>query len=178
MILSSRWFLSEKISAIQVLSIFLSLIGVVLIVRPGADLFTPAALFPFASSIFIAGYHMLTRKVMATDSAAASTFLVSTGSLLLLTIPLPFFWTALPEIVWFTVLFQAVFAMTGHLLMTHAYRFASAAVLAPFTYFQIIFSAVVGWMAFGHVPDLLSSVGIALVTAGGLIFVHRLRRGT
>lgn len=175
-VLLSRWFLSEKISPIQLVLIFTSLAGVLLIVRPGTALFAPAALLPFISSIFIAIYQMLTRKVMATDSAAASTFLVSVGSLLILTVPLPFFWNTLPLIVWVVVFVQAIFAMTGHLMMTHAYRYASAAVLAPFTYFQIVFSAVVGWLVFNHVPDLLSSIGIGLVTAGGLIFVHRLRR--
>lgn len=175
-VLLSRWFLSEKISVLQLVLIFTSLTGVLLIVRPGTELFKLAAVLPLVSAIFIAIYQMLTRKVLATDSAAASTFLVSLGSFLILTVPLPFFWNTLPPIVWVVIFVQATFAMTGHLMMTHAYRFASAAVLAPFTYFQIVFSAIVGWLVFNHVPDLLSSIGIGLVTGGGLLFVHRLRR--
>lgn len=175
-VLFSRWLLSERIAAIQLASIFISLSGVVMIVRPGAEMFTPAALLPFASAIFIAGYQMLTRKVMATDNAAASMFLASLGSCLVLAIPLPFFWVTLPPSVWAIVFVQAIFALVGHLMMTNAYRYASAAVLAPFTYFQIVFSGIVGFVAFDHLPDLWSGIGIGLVTVGGFIFVVRLRR--
>lgn len=177
-VLLSRVFLSERIKAIQVGSIFLSLFGVMLIVRPGAEMFTPAALLPLVSALFIAGYQMLTRKVMATDNAAASMFLASLGSFLILTIPLPFIWTSLPMMVWVIVFVQAIFALVGHLMMANAYRFASAAVLAPFTYFQIVFSAIVGFLVFEHLPDLWSGIGIFMVTIGGLVFVLRLRRSS
>ncbi len=175
-VLVSRWLLSERIVGIQIVSIVMSLAGVLLIVRPGAELFTPAAMLPFASACFIAGYQMLTRKVMGVDNAAASMFLVSLGACAVLSVALPFFWVTLPLNVWLIVLVQSVFALVGHLMMANAYRFASAAVLAPFTYVQIVFSAIVGFVAFGHVPDLWSAIGIGLVTVGGLIFVARLRR--
>ncbi len=177
-VLLSRALLSERIKIIQIVSICISLTGVMLIVRPGAEMFTPAALLPFVSAMFIAGYQMLTRKVMATDNAAASMFIASLGSFLIMTIPLPFFWTSLPLAVWVTVFVQAIFALIGHLMMANAYRFASAAVLAPFTYFQIVFSALVGFLVFKHVPDLWSGIGILMVTAGGLIFVIRLRHAS
>lgn len=175
-VLLSRWLLTERIAAIQLASIVISLAGVLLIVRPGAEMFTPAALLPLLSALFIAGYQMLTRKVMATDNAAASMFLVSLGSCLVLAVPLPFFWTTLPLSVWAIVFIQAIFALVGHLMMANAYRYASAAVLAPFTYFQIVFSAIVGFLAFEHLPDLWSGIGIGLVAVGGLIFMVRLRR--
>ena len=44
-------------------------------------------------------------------------------------------------------------AMLGHLLLTNAFRFASAATLAPFTYSQIVFAGAVGYLAFDHAPD-------------------------
>ncbi|HEY7804794.1 MAG TPA: DMT family transporter [Orrella sp.] len=175
-LLLSRWLLSERITTLQVSSIVMSLVGVLMIVRPGTALFAPAALLPLCSALFIAGYQMLTRKVMATDHAAASMFLVSLGACLLLTLALPFFWTMLPLVVWVTVFVQGIFALVGHLLMANAYRFASAAVLAPFTYFQIVFSAIVGFFAFSHVPNWWAGIGIGLVTAGGLMFVVRLRQ--
>ncbi|OYW95890.1 MAG: EamA family transporter, partial [Pseudomonadales bacterium 32-61-5] len=59
-------------------------------------------------------------------------------------------------------------AMTGHLLLTHAFRFASAAMLAPFTYAQIIFAGVVGLLLFGHAPDFGAMLGMAVIIASGL----------
>jgi drug/metabolite transporter (DMT)-like permease len=174
--LLSNVFLGETISRFQWLSIALSVIGVMFIVRPGADIFDLAATLPLLSAVFIALYQMLTRKVMATDHAGASNFITSLMCVAILGVFQPFFWVTLPWTVWLIIAIQAVFAMVGHLFMTHSYRFASAAVLAPFTYFQIVFSALIGLMAFGHMPDGLSALGIALVTLGGLVLVLRLRQ--
>ena len=63
-------------------------------------------------------------------------------------------------------------AMSGHLLLTNAFRFASAAALAPFTYSQIIFAGVVGLVAFGHTPDLGAIVGMAIIIASGLVMAY------
>jgi drug/metabolite transporter (DMT)-like permease len=171
----SNVFLGERISSFQWLSIVLSIAGVVLIVRPGAEVFSLAALLPLLSAVSMALYQMLTRKVMATDHAGSSNFITSLLCVIILGVAQPFFWMTLPWVVWGIVIVQALFAMVGHLFMTHSYRFASAAVLAPFTYFQIVFSALVGVFFFGHIPDFVSALGIGLVTMGGLVLVLRLR---
>ena len=174
--LLSNVFLGEAITRFQWFSIALCVFGVMLIVRPGADIFSWFAALPLLSAVFIALYQMLTRRVMATDHAVSSNFITSLMCVGILGVAQPFFWVTLPLSVWIIIAIQAVFAMVGHLFMTHSYRFASAAVLAPFTYFQIVFSALVGAVAFGHIPDLLSAVGITLVTLGGLVLVLRLRQ--
>ncbi len=66
--------------------------------------------------------------------------------------------------------------MLGHLLLTHAFRFASAALLAPFTYGQIVFAGIVGFFAFGHAPDGGALLGMAIIIASGLGMAYVQRR--
>ena len=56
----------------------------------------------------------------------------------------------------------------GHLLLTNAYRFASAATLAPFTYGQIVFAGIVGFIAFDQAPDIGAMHGIGMIIVSGL----------
>ena len=59
-------------------------------------------------------------------------------------------------------------ATTGHLLIYSATVRASAAVVAPMTYVQLIVAAALGWAWFGHRPDGAMLGGAALIVMGGL----------
>jgi drug/metabolite transporter (DMT)-like permease len=50
-----------------------------------------------------------------------------------------------------------------------AYRTAAAASIAPFAYSQLLWAALLGLFFFGHVPDPLSQLGIAVILASGLL---------
>jgi drug/metabolite transporter (DMT)-like permease len=58
--------------------------------------------------------------------------------------------------------------MLGNLLLLFAYRLASATVLAPMVYFQLIAAVLLGWMIFGDLPDLLTLVGMAVIVLAGV----------
>ena len=62
----------------------------------------------------------------------------------------------------------AVLATSGHLLIYMATVRASAAVVAPMTYFQLIVALGLGWAWFGNAPDLPMLGGASLIIAGGL----------
>ena len=61
----------------------------------------------------------------------------------------------------------------GHFLLAQAHRYASAAVLGPFIYQQIIYMTLFGWLVFGHVPDLAVVAGAGVVVASGLYLLLR-----
>ena len=66
----------------------------------------------------------------------------------------------------------------GHLFQIAAYRRAPASTLAPFVYLQIISATAVGWLVWGHFPDALTWLGIAIICASGIcIGVVEWRRG-
>ena len=60
-------------------------------------------------------------------------------------------------------------ASGGQYLMVRAYRFASASLLAPFSYTSLLWSALLGWALFAALPDVWTLVGAVIIIASGLV---------
>jgi len=172
----SATLLRERVSRGQWGAVILGLLGVLVIVRPGGALFTPAALLPLGAALCLAVFMLLTRRLSESDDPVTCNFLSSLVGSLLMSLLVPFYWET-PDL-HDGLLLSVVggVAMFGHLLLSHAYRYASAATLAPFTYSQLIFAVLVGLVAFGHVPDGGALLGIAIVIASGVLSVWVQRR--
>ena len=164
--------LGEQVSRAQWLAVGFGLVGVMIIVRPGGALFTPAVLLPFGAALSFTVYQLITRRLSATDHPVTSNFITSLVGSLVMSVLVFFNWQTptLHDALMMAAL--GAMAMSGHLLLTNACRFASAAALAPFTYSQIIFAGVVGMIAFGHTPDLGAMVGMAIIIASGLVMAY------
>ena len=168
--------LKERIRFGQWLAVFCGLAGVLMIVRPGSALFTPAVLLPLGAAVALAVYQMLTRRVLSVDNPVASNFITSVICLAISSALVPFFWVMPTFGACLLVAAQGAIAMTGHMLLTFAYRNTSAARLAPFTYAQIVFASLFGFLFFGHTPDQATLAGMGVIIASGLGLVLSQRR--
>ncbi|WP_312484228.1 DMT family transporter [Stutzerimonas nitrititolerans] len=164
--------LGERVSHSQWLAVGVGLLGVMIIVRPGGALFTPAVLLPFGAAISFTVYQLLTRRLSGTDHPVTSNFLSSLVGFLVMSVLVTFNWRT-PS-VHDAVLMASLglMAMSGHLVLTQAFRYASAASLAPFTYGQIVFAGIVGFIAFGHIPDVDAIAGMTVIIASGLCMAY------
>lgn len=165
-VLSVLW-LKETVSRGVWLAVGGGLLGVLLIVRPGGALFAPASLLPLGAAFCFGLYQLLTRRLSATDAPATSNFLTALVGTLGAGLLLPWTWQMPAPM---DVLLMAALgglAMTGHMLLTHAYRFASAASLAPFTYGQILIATLIGALVFDHLPDAWAVLGMAVIILSG-----------
>ncbi|MCY1259656.1 Riboflavin transporter [compost metagenome] len=168
--------LRERVSLGQWLAVSLGFVGVLIIVHPGGDLFTPAVLWPFASAVSFSCYQLLTRKLSAVDSATTSNFFAGLFNTLLVSALVPFFWQW--PTAWHAVLMLALGAcgMLAHLGLTQAFRYAAPALLAPFSYCQIIFAGLLGLVVFGHVPGHATLLGILVICLSGIAAAWLQRR--
>ncbi|MBL8671713.1 MAG: DMT family transporter, partial [Alphaproteobacteria bacterium] len=139
----------------------------------GGDLGWPALLM-VGSSLAFSAYQILSRIVGRTDSPVVSVFWALLVGAVIVTVLVPFHWTALDARLWGVFFAHGLFACLGHLLLVTSYRYAPAAHLAPFYYVQLIWSSLVGWAGFGEVPGTATLVGAALLAATGL-FVARIK---
>ena len=64
----------------------------------------------------------------------------------------------------------------GHFLLIGAFKHAPASTLAPFSYVQIVWSTMMGYLVFSNVPDLMTFVGAAIIIASGVYLVLRERQ--
>lgn len=165
--IASAW-LGERVSRAQWFAVGMGLVGVMIIVRPGGALFTPAVLLPFGAAVSFTVYQLLTRRLSGTDHPVTSNFLTSLVGCVTMGVLAFFYWRTPTLADGLQMAALGAMAMSGHLLLTHAFRFASAASLAPFTYAQIIFAGVVGLVFFGHQPDLGGLLGMAVIILSGL----------
>lgn len=170
----SAQLLGERLDARRWIAILVGFAGVLLIVRPGSQGFHPAIILSLINAVLYALFNMLTRRLAATELAATTQLWSALGAAVLLT---PFglmAWTPPQDaITWFLVLAMGAFGGLGHLMVTQAHRYASAAVLGPFLYQQIIYMTLFGWLIFGHVPDASVMGGAAIVVASGLYLLYR-----
>ena len=156
----------------------LAFAGVLIVLRPNVLALGPAALWPLGAAFGMAWLMIFNRKSAGLASPLAMQFLlamvaapllVAAAALLRLTGAAPFqFGAPGPEVVAKCAL-VAFTATVGHLLIYTATMRATAAVVAPMTYVQLLVAAGLGWVWFADAPDAATFAGAALIIAGGLI---------
>jgi drug/metabolite transporter (DMT)-like permease len=157
-------------------AIAVGFVGVLVVTRPGAGSFQPAALLSLTAALCYSLYSIATRVLARTDSNATTLFYSNiVGALALLPV-VPFVWTT-PSDPLVIALMVATGAMGsfGHYLLIAAHRLAPAAVLSPFIYTEIVLVTATGFLVFGDVPNRSTLTGAAIVVASGLYILHRER---
>lgn len=143
--------------------------GVLTIVRPGAGLDPSGVMLALTLAAGTTAFHLLTRVASRTETALAMLFHVTlTGTVLFGLAALPTLAGPLPslsDIGLMAVL--GVIYTAGHFLFGLAYREAPASLIAPVNYLHFVWAALMGWAAFGHVPDGLTMLGMAMILASG-----------
>ena len=142
--------------------------GTLVILRPGGGSFSWAMLLPIGLVLSNAWFQVLTSKLAQTENPLTMHFYTGWVGTLIASVALPFAWQALPSWHWWGLLcLMGIFGTVGHFLLILAYQRAPASTLTPYSYVQIAFAMLCGWVAFSHVPDLTSLVGIGMIAACG-----------
>jgi drug/metabolite transporter (DMT)-like permease len=167
--------LRERPPSATWVAIILAFAGVLLVLRPNLAALGPAAFYPVGAAFGMAWLMIFNRKAAGDAPILVMQFLVAAmaAPLLLAAAALlsfvPAFEVRAPSLE--VVLKCAGVAVTGsigHLLIYSATMRASAAVVSPMTYVQLIVAGGIGWAWFGDPPDAATLGGAALIIAGGL----------
>lgn len=176
-LLASR-FLNEQIGISGWLAVLMGFVGMLLIVRPGSGLDATGVVFAFLAAATGAAYQLLSRVLASTEKASAMLFYAALIGSIVYGLAFPFFWEnktpSMLELGLF--LFMGAAGGFGHYLFTLAYHHAPASLLAPVTYFQLVWALLLGWLLFDSTPDHISLVGMVIVACSGLIVALKSRR--
>jgi drug/metabolite transporter (DMT)-like permease len=168
-------FLGEKVGLRRWIATAVGLLGVVVILRPGSGAFHPAAFFPLVSALAWACTLIMTRIMSGSERAVTIMTYSSIAGVAILSVLVPFVWVA-PS--WHDILFGVfigVASTAGQWIVVLAFRYADASVLAPFSYTQLLWVSILGFLIFGEVPDVWTVTGAAFIVASGLYTAHRER---
>lgn len=181
---SAPWMLGEPVRISRWVAAVVGLLGVLIIIRPGGGLHPVGTMFGLLTACCFAAQFITTRRLAADDPLTSLIWSGAVGTVCL-TVTLPFVLPAalpvladLPPLHWAVLLSTGVTGSLGHLLQIAAYRNAPASLLAPFVYFQIVSATAIGWLIWGHFPDPVTWLGIAVICGSGIaIGIVEWRRG-
>ena len=190
--LMSAVILREQVGIRRWAAVAVGMLGVVIMVRPGAGVIQPAAILVLISAFCYSGSHMMTRAMRDTESAMTLAFFVQAGFIVVsLTMGFwvgdghlagssdvslaflfrPWVVPALGDLWAFILTGMAV--SFGGMMMSQAYRTNEAALVAPFEYIGMPMAIFWGVVVFGTWPDHTAWVGIALICGAGLYTLWR-----
>ena len=158
--------------------------GVALVIGPGTDLCSWYGILPAVAAFFYANSLVAMRRFDRDVSHAAINLYAQTGAVLgSLTLLLTTSALVLPGDSGADLGVDLGFALLlggfggfGVYLLTFAYRWTSAARLAPFEYLGIFSALIIGWIVFGEWPVERIFPGALLVVGAGLVIILRERR--
>ncbi|MCH1880173.1 DMT family transporter [Alcaligenes ammonioxydans] len=169
------WILKEPPRLSRWIAAGVGFLGVLIIIRPTAGLDPLGVMFGLITACMFATQFIATRRVAVDNSLTTLIWSGAVGSICL-TIALPFLLpAALPALKeltifqWLILISTGLWGCLGHLLQIQAYQRASASLLAPFVYLQIVAAAALGWLIWGQFPDMFTWIGIGVVCASGIV---------
>ena len=170
--------LKEKISRRRWIAVIIGFIGVMIIIRPGSRVFSPAALLPLCTAVCFSLYQIITRKVHQENPRTSLFYSALVGSLALTVVlvishfifPVTYY----APTAWHGVLILllGVIGGVGHFVLIRALRKAPASVLAPFYYTQLVWIILFGYAFFGDFPDNWTLLGIIVIVGSGLYVAY------
>lgn len=156
-------------------AVVVGLVGVVIVIRPGAGAFDAAAIFPVLSAFSWAVALVVTRMMRGSDGPLVALAYAAVVGWLVTSVLVPFTWVT-PG--WHEIglgLITGVASTIAQWLVVLAFQQARASVLAPFSYSQLVWSGLLGFFIFGNMPDGWTLVGAGVIIASGLYTAHRER---
>lgn len=176
--LGAALFLGEPVGWRRWLAILVGFAGVLIVLRPGPDGFTGAALSVVASVVFAAVRDLCTRRIDPTVpslfiSVITATVITLTGAVMI--VPLGG-WQPMSMASVGILAGASLLLLVGYQCIVLAMRNGEIAIVAPFRYTSLIWSIGIGILFFSEEPDAWMITGVAVIVASGLYTFARENR--
>ena len=161
-------FLREQIGPRRVIAILVSLLGALIIIRPGSGVFTIYAILPLGAAIFYSAYSLATRFVGTDESPWTSLFYTAIFGSICYSIYIVFNWNPMSNNALLLTIIIGLFGTAGHICLIRALILGEASLVAPFIYTNLLFTTIWGLVLFGNFPDLWTIAGALIIVAAGI----------
>lgn len=168
--------LGEPFGPRRALGVSAGLLGALIIIRPGADVFTMASLFPVGAAICYTGYSISTRFLGREESVWTSFLYTAIIGTIVASLIVPLYWTTPTPYDWGLMLLLGVVGGAGQLSLIRALAIAEAGAIAPFSYVGIIFASIWGILFFDEFPDQWVIIGALVIALAGIYVWQRERQ--
>ena len=155
--------LKESVYGMNWLIFIPIIIGCGFIIKPNSELFNIASIFAVISACSGALAYTMIKSIGKDESAYTIIFwftLISSGIYFIIAIKELLF---IDEIKYLPLMMIGVFGVIGQIGLTVSYQLSKASYVAPYSYFYIIFSGLLGYYFWNEIPDILSITGYCLI---------------
>ncbi len=178
-VLIAIFIYKEKVGFWRWTAVVVGFLGAIIIIRPGSDIFSWHSLLPICAAFCYAS-SIVTLRSFKSSVSSAILFLYSATSAALGAMVLAFGsidFTPIKSLVdGLLITSMAVCGGFGVVFLMYAFRNAPAALLAPFSYFGILTSFLIGWIVFDEFPIDTLFPGVILILISGFVIIWRENR--
>lgn len=166
-------FLGERLTAHRAVATFFGFAGILVILRPGIETLSPAAIVVLAGAALYAASNVMVKSLTRTDSAAVIVFNMQVMQLPLGLIPALFGWVhpGWADVPWLVVI--AFTGLSAHYCMARALALADATVVIPIEFLRLPCVAVTAWAVYAERPELWVLLGAVAIFGGNYYSVRR-----
>ena len=178
-VLIAIFIYKEKVGFWRWTAVVVGFLGAIIIIRPGSDIFSWHSLLPICAAFCYAS-SIVTLRSFKSSVSSAILFLYSAISAALGAMILAFgsiTFTPIKSLIdGLLITSMAVCGGFGVVFLMYAFRNAPAALLAPFGYFGILTSFLIGWIVFDEFPVDTLFPGVILILISGFVIIWRENR--
>jgi drug/metabolite transporter (DMT)-like permease len=161
--------LGERMTAGRMGAVIVAMLGALIVIRPGSEVFHWASLFMLGSAFCYGLYQILTRRVARHDSAETSAVYSALVGTVVMSIVAPFVWVPVAAWTDAALLFSlGIIGGLGHYFVARAMTYAPASIVAPFGYWQLVGAVIVGYLISGYLPDAFTWLGAGVIVSAGV----------
>ena len=165
-------WLNEKVRMRRWLAVLAGFIGVMVVLRPGAD-FNAGMLVALAAAVISAVVALQIKQLAALDPPDTVVFYTYVFWVPLSLVPALFQWTWPQGIEWLWLGLTGLFGTAGQVLWTRALRIGEVSALQPISFMQLPVVVLLGWWLFGEAIDGWTLTGAAIILGSNAYIAHR-----
>lgn len=171
--IAERVWLREPVQRHVVRALWIGFAGMLIILRPGSGVFTGVALIGACSAVFAAVAQVGVRQLTRTEPITRIVFYFAFIGMVTSAMALPWTWVTPTAVGWLALAGTGLFATVGQFALTRAYAHAPAAMVGPFVYAGVLFSAAIDWLAWRRAPDWWFVPGALLIVVAGATLLRK-----
>lgn len=165
-------FLGEVVRARRWTAVIVGFLGVLVIVRPGAESFSASTLIALLAAAMSAVVAISIKFLSRTEHPDAIVIYTSLLWIPMSLLPALFVWVAPAGITWLWVVLAGLLGTAGHMCWTRGLKLGEASLLAPVSFMQLPVVAVAGYLLFDEAISRWTVLG-ALIIFGANFYIAR-----
>ncbi len=166
-------FLKEKVHRSTIICIVLCLLGLMIMVNPSMDLASELPMLSVAAALtgaFLSAIaYVIVKRLSRSEDSSVIILYFPLMALPMSVILLGEDYVAPDLNALILLVFVGVFTQVGQVGLTKAMQTEVASKATAYSYVQVVFSIILGWLIFSEVPAFWTCIGGALIIIGALI---------